>query len=219
MKGNIKKLVVFVMIAAIAMFTAAALASANDHEWNAIHGEYTMVGVGTCLISPSAFDNYAVPSSAAVSSYASHDTFTGIWTFKRGGKGTAQVTQFKLFPSPRPSSNPRPQAASLNIDFEFNYTVNDDGTITGAIVPETYNSTCVTGLSAGPPPVTLKVDQLLFDGTFSEDHKTILLSSENEPMQVDAYRSGNYLSTSYVICNTVRTLIRLGEIEHKGKGH
>ena len=43
MKGNIKKLALFVMIAAITMFTAVPMASAFDHGWGGIQGEYAMM--------------------------------------------------------------------------------------------------------------------------------------------------------------------------------
>jgi hypothetical protein len=51
MKRSMKKLAVFVMIAAIAMFIGAATASAFDRDDypKAIRGQYASTGAGTCF--------------------------------------------------------------------------------------------------------------------------------------------------------------------------
>jgi hypothetical protein len=215
MKKNIKKLAVFAMIAAIAMFTAVAMASADDHEWKAIHGEYAMAGAGTCLVSTSAFlddfyTSYTVPGPPPfpASSYSQGLMVAGIFTFKRDGRGSVETKQLiQTFPP-----WPYPWAGSVNINFDFTYTVKDDGTITAAMMPGTFLATYVTGppsLVPTPPApaVTYTVDKLNFSGMVSADHKTILLGSGNEMMTVKLSNG----ETVYSICNTARVLTRLGE--------
>ena len=58
MKGNMKKLVLFVVIATIAIFTVVAMATAGDNHQNAIRGQYAATGGGTCFLAHCGFDNY-----------------------------------------------------------------------------------------------------------------------------------------------------------------
>ena len=60
MKGNIKKLAVFLIIAAVAMSMPVAMASADDHHYhhcqNAIWGKYASESAASCLLAPFGFN-------------------------------------------------------------------------------------------------------------------------------------------------------------------
>jgi len=62
MKGYIEKPAVLVIIAAIAMFMAVVMASADDHHWK-IHGKYAVTGSGNNLVSTTGFDKNYNPNS------------------------------------------------------------------------------------------------------------------------------------------------------------
>jgi len=102
MKGNIKKLVVFVIIAAVVMFTGVAMAWDSDHHdhhcQNAIWGKYIYTGGGNCLISPNGFtqDDPYVPNAGA---FPSLIVVEGVITLERNGSGSIQnVTRFLDLP-------------------------------------------------------------------------------------------------------------------------
>jgi hypothetical protein len=195
-----KKLAVFVVIGAIATFIAVAIASAGG-DWKAIHGEYAMTGGGNCLFSPSGFNPNFTPIGP---SWHGSSLATGIWTFKRNGKGTMQQgTQLALTlpPSPIPTG-----ASSAEFSFDFTYKVTDDGTITVDVVPGTFTGEFVTGPLAG---VTFTYVTPTFSmlGMVSADHKTITLASGNDVQQINL--SNN--TTVFAICNLGRVLIRVDE--------
>jgi hypothetical protein len=193
MKGNIKKLAVFVIIAVIAPFIMVAMASAHDDDWKAIHGEYAMTGGGNCIF-----------STPIGSSWHGSSLATGIWTFKRNGKGTLQQgTQFALTlpPSPIPTG-----PSSAEFSFDFTYKVTDDGTITVDVVPGTFKGEYVTGPLAGVT-FTYVTPTFSMVGMVSADYKTITLASGNDVQQINL--SNN--TTVFAICNLGRVLIRLGE--------
>jgi hypothetical protein len=50
MKGNIKKLAVFVMIAAMALFMGVATASADGRNSHLLRGTYAFTGSGNCVV-------------------------------------------------------------------------------------------------------------------------------------------------------------------------
>jgi hypothetical protein len=102
MKGKIKTLIVFVIIAAIAMFTAVATAWDNGHDgdhWkHFIWGKYAYTGGGNCLISPNGFTNDEpyVPNAGAFPSLV---VVGGLITLNKDGSGSIQnVTRFLDLP-------------------------------------------------------------------------------------------------------------------------
>lgn len=96
MKANIKRLAVFVIIAAIAMFIVVGIASAaNQHFATQRHYAYT--GAGNCLISPTGFTNY-VPNDPK-QAFSSLVVVEGVITLERNGSGSIQnVTRFLDLP-------------------------------------------------------------------------------------------------------------------------
>ena len=96
MKPSMKKSVVFVMIAAIAIFIAAATASADDRHHNTIQGEYVWAGCAMgCISTPDNFHPNGTPINPATLS-SSMGVTQGIWTFKHDGTGTVTGTLLSI---------------------------------------------------------------------------------------------------------------------------
>ena len=97
MRANIKKLGVFVAIFSIALFTAAT-ASAFDHNWKAIHGEYAFIGSGACLFAPGFTDDtHFTPTGPST---MGPNTWEGVYTFNRDGTGEMQAVNRLWITSP-----------------------------------------------------------------------------------------------------------------------
>ncbi len=95
MKGNIKKLAVFVIIAAIAIFTVVGVTWAVQPV-PAIRYAYT--GGGNCLISPTGFTNYYTPNDPT-QAFSSLVVVEGVITLNRNGSGSIEnVTRFLDLP-------------------------------------------------------------------------------------------------------------------------
>ncbi len=204
MKGNIMKLAVIVMTAAIAMFTAVSMAPADDNKWKAIGGEYAMTASGACLFSSGGFNPNDTPIGT---SWGGSSMATGIWTFKRDGTGTVKGTQFGLTLPPANPGYSNPSAASAGFSFDFTYKVTDDGMITVEKVG-LYKATYLTGpLKDWTFTISSSGD---FFGNVSADHKTITLASANEVEKI-TLTNGTVAFDVYSICNIGRVLIRLGE--------
>jgi len=180
MKGNVEKLAVFVIIAAIAMFMVVAMASADDHH--AIRGQYAASGGGGCLIAPLGFDpkNPGVPNYDAQGAWIIQ-TFSneGVWTFDRNGTGSVQsvvrfVTQAYTTPPPPIGVGPvPPSAGAQDITFSFHYTITDQAVITVTVDQGTYTGRWFYG----PAPTTpYYADGLVLTGAVAPDGKTITLN-------------------------------------------
>ena len=145
MKGNIKKLAVFVMIAAMAVFAAMATASAFDDEWShTIRGKWAFTGFHACLTAfPPGFDADLSPlnGSAPINS----QSWLGEYTFKHSG-GALDAVAHDVG-----ASQPGSGGGSVSVHWEFNYTVKNDGKITFTLVPGSYIATWLTGTQAGQP--------------------------------------------------------------------
>ena len=104
MKGNAKKVAVFVSVVAIAMFIAVPMASAHDSWWKMlIRGEYAFTGSGACLIGGSVGPN----------------TWEGVYTFNYNGTGKMEaLNRFVETANPAVGG---PAAGSANISWEFTY--------------------------------------------------------------------------------------------------
>jgi len=204
MKGNSKKLAVFVSITAIAMFTVVALTWADDRSGKeAIEGEYAMMSAGTCLFSLGGFDSNYKPIGA---SWPGSTMATGIWTFHRNGTGTVQGTAYQLTLPP----NANPHAATQSFSFNFTYKGTDDDTITADMVG-LFNATFLTGPNAH---YTVTTDTYHFFGNISADHKTITLANGNEVQKFNLTPPPTSTASPfsvYGICNIGRVLTRLDE--------
>jgi len=103
MKGNINKLIVFVMIAAMTMFIAVAIASADDHHWKrTIQGQYAVTGFSSC------------------GDATSQGIMEAIYTFRHDGTGSA-TGNGRMISASGGSSN--------SFQLDFHYTVTKEGRI------------------------------------------------------------------------------------------
>ena len=171
MKGNIKKLAVFVIIASIAMFTAVAMAWADDHHGkNTIHGEYAVTGGMSCLVTPSGFNGNLTPTDPTTVG-SNSITFQGTSTFKRNGTGSFDSTGVEIDPPPLPSPQ-IPHANAFQFSFTFTYDVADDDTITIDADENSFQVAYQTGPLTG---VTFTADTYSLLGRGSADHKTLTL--------------------------------------------
>jgi hypothetical protein len=151
MKKNMKKLAIFMMIAAIAVFAAATTASA---WWmNGIWGEYEVIGTGQCLFSLAGFDKTSlaplptcVPPTCDPAKFVTSigtTFYDGVYKFDHTGTGSATLTGRQVSAA---------GASVSTLKFDFTYTL-DHGAITFATIPGTDTSTCDTGV-CGPGNVT-----------------------------------------------------------------
>ncbi len=201
MKGNSKKLTVFVMIAAMAMFMTVATASADDNKWKAFHGEYAGSNVVNCLFTPFGFDpDKLTPNGPSNYIYNNAITAQNIWTFNADGTGTAQGRQVGIVFAPN-----SPAAGWTEFSWQFTYDITHDGTITTALIPGTYEGRHLTGPSKG---LTFTLDKVSDSGMVSEDHKTITLGAAMAEVMTVTYSNGSVL---YGICGLTRVLTRVGE--------
>ena len=138
MKGNIKKLAVFVFIATIAMFIAVGMASAGSTLFHPIRGHYVVTGAGHNFVSTTGFDaNYKpnpcpqdVPAEMCIF-FQDIMIFQGDYTFNKDGTGT--FTQLN-----RGIETPPLQYNIKIITYEFIYTKTSEHRFTYQLKPGTY---------------------------------------------------------------------------------
>lgn len=148
-----KKLAAVTMMLALVALTAA-MASAQNSGWGAIHGTYSMTASGGCLHSSLGFDGLKPKAGSLV--WGAVIAPRAIWTFASDGTGAVSGTNY-ILDFPPGSAALGPIARQAPISFTFQYEVTDDGTIT--VFP--------------PAPPNLV-------GMISKDHKTLTLSNANE---------------------------------------
>jgi hypothetical protein len=189
MKGSMKKLAVFAVIAAIATFTSAGTALASGNHWKVIHGKYAATSTLSCN---GYYENGSLEGSGTISQLA-------IYTFNGDGTGSMQGKFVRVGFLPAP--------VEMNFDFswDFNYWVGDDGTITTANVP---------GTAKWKAPGTDFVVLRDTGGTYSDsgwvsaDRKTIILGTVEAQGQEITLFDGTVFLTK---CNASRFLIRVGD--------
>jgi hypothetical protein len=193
MKGSMKKLMVFVMIAAITIFIAAATASAGDHHGKTIHGVYGWAGTGNCI--PTTSEGIPLPDAGRFFS-----TSQGTITFKHDGTGVVQFTG---------TGGDNTGAVDYKAQYDHEYHIAPDGAITIDMVENSYVQTLLTGPFAG---LTLCVDFLNLKGLISADHKTMTIGSPKRAVNKNWYGDcGSYEPPDYSICNFSFTLVRLSD--------
>jgi hypothetical protein len=200
LKGNTKKLAVFVVIAAMAMFIAATMASADDNKWKAFHGKYAATSMGSCLWTPKGFYPNLIAVDPTTGSSNSHTSQT-IWTFYPDGTGTVQGRQVGLTDVLIYYAS----GSSSEISWQFTYNITHDGTITTDLIPGTYEGTHLQGPSKD---LTFTMDKMSDSGMVSQDHKTITLGSVTADVVKLTYSSG---TVYYGICFFGRVLSRVDE--------
>ena len=177
MKASTKKMAVFMIMIAMALFIMAALASAHDHDWKGIHGEYAMTGTNICIIAPGGLTPDLKPTVAGLIQSSSRE---GVVTFEPHGTGSAVIfarnISLPVYPTGNlpPYSVLSPGASTAEVTFDFTYTLEKDGTITMVAGPGPYSSTTLTGPDAGK---TFYITGASFNGVITPDRKTITLNA------------------------------------------
>ena len=138
MKGNIKRLALFVIITVIAPFIMAGMASAAPLFPPALQGQYAVTGAGTTLFAPLGFTTKLIPKDAAQGNWLIQ-TFNsdGVYTFNLDGTGRAELQLRAISfpftganPNPPPSRVPYPPSAGVSsIVFSFHYIITDEGNL------------------------------------------------------------------------------------------
>lgn len=172
MKTSMKKLTVFLMMAAIVLFVAAATVSASGDQPNTIVGQYGFSGVGNCMSTP--ITNWNSDNTLMDPTNVSGLTYTsnGVVTFERNGMGFVNYTLV---------SNPNPPAWNQTSSvggYQFTYEFTSDDVVTLTAVE---NTNCNT--QTNPPGGTTCRDHNLLIGYVSADHKTIEFA--NPAIEVD----------------------------------
>ncbi len=121
MKGNIKKFAIFVTIAAIAMFSTAAMAWDNHNWYTPIYGKYAVTGSGNC-----------VPSSGGVNFFTLIQIWEGEYTFDGNGSGSFKGS----FRAVNLSDN---SLSKADVSWEFNYEMTGHNRFETYLKPGTYD--------------------------------------------------------------------------------
>ena len=169
MKGNIKRLAVFVMIAGIAMLMAVPTASANDLWWKTlIRGEYAFTGAGACTLAPGGFDKNFLPIGGVA--VMGPNFWEGVYTFNYNGRGKMDARQ-------RYQDGPPNYGAGLaHLSWEFEYEM-DGSEITFRFIPHSYLGEYLEGPNAPGkllPPNTASFDNP-YTGSISPDGMTLFV--------------------------------------------
>ena len=173
MKENSKKLTVFVIVAALAVFMVVATASAGGFHpiHNAIKGKYAATGSSQCTTAFSGFDESLTPRD----NYWSVGTSTSIaiYTFNLDGSGSMEgINRIMALPggiTPIPGVGEVPNDKPMGIvmdpySYDFTYTVTDEGLITFTVKPGTFKL-----------PSGFCADAIAKHGVISGDGKTIVI--------------------------------------------
>jgi hypothetical protein len=204
MKGNIKKLGMFVIIAGIAVFIAVAMASADDHKGKkAIHGEYAFTGTGSCLISITGFNASLQPNDALwlMGPVALDD---GVCTFNKDGTGSVRNI-FRTVEFYSPAMNAPPDAGAANESWDFTYTVTDGGKITLTYVKGSYELDMTSGPMVPPSPMSIQYfDVPSWNGVLSPDGKIFYVSVGGPSIFINTSDKKNNNPTGMeAICNII----------------
>jgi hypothetical protein len=180
MKGNIKALAVFVMIAAGAMLIGTAMASADQPAHETIQGDYIVTGEGVCSAAPEGVDSMIVVGSGL-------DVWKGIYTFHPDGTGSASIVVRTIsFPAVLPAATIPFSGASLKSSWDFTYTMTREGKITFKFIKESFEGEWTSGSTVG----RLGQDDAPRGGTLSPDGSFLTVTS-GSPVTLNAYSPEN----------------------------
>jgi hypothetical protein len=185
-----KKLSLIVIITTLTMFMSVAVASDSGKGWwwtnnpfQYFHGTYDMIASGSCIHSENGYDADHSPIAPG-KVYVGTTVASGTWTFYRGGSGKYTITNYATIIPTTDATGKLGIRKTTFTDVSFTYEITSFGDIT---------------VHAGG------IDLI---GSISIDRNTMtLLSADN--IQVFSDPPGPPLW--YTICNTARTLIRVGD--------
>jgi hypothetical protein len=175
MKGNIKKLVLLMIITVMALFIMAATVTAKPPVPHAIRGQYASTAGGTCFLAVCGFDANNVPLNDMYQTlnYTSEE----VYTFEPDGTGNVSWTSSNvIYPTPSTSGPPTP-VPSAGIDtatWDFTYAVAGDRSVTITEVPDSFTSTWISGPLKGTTDTGLNGYKRT--GTITQDAKMIILN-------------------------------------------
>ena len=200
MKGNIKSLAVFVIIAAIAMFMVS-MASADGHQKKTIHAQYAVTGTGSCLIAIAGFNASLQPNGGATGPWfwGAMTLDDGVYTFNRDGTGSVKITlhETDLYSS---GMGAPPGVGDATENYNFTYTM-DGGNITLTYVTGSYEADWTDGPNAN---TQLYLILPPWNGELSHDGK-ILYASFRSPniFEITADKANTTPVGVQAICNIV----------------
>ncbi len=169
MKGNTKKLVILMIVAAMAMFMVVAVASAAPSFPQAIRGEYAAESAASCLLAPFGFNPDGTPVNGIGIIYMQYRQ--GTFTFEKDGTGSATLNASVVGLSYIGPNGPVPPATYTQaIEFDFTYHVGNDGVITVTQKPMTYFVTNTSGPSKNN---VTRVEGAVFRATIAPDGKNM----------------------------------------------
>jgi hypothetical protein len=199
MKGNMKKLAVLMMIAAIAMFIAAATASAGRPIVHGITGRYATTGTSYCITAFTGFTVNADKTLTPNDGWSSGPSILdAVFTFHNDGTGSAQGL-FRGLTLPPGGETPSGYG-EMDFSYQFTYTVTNDGFITFTIAPHTYYK------YAGG---AVCFDAVPRDGAISGDGKTITIAC-GPPLLMDMVDCGTGAPLGpQVMCIASWVMVRL----------
>lgn len=198
MKRSMKKLGVFVIIAAIAIFISTATATAGDKDpKKTIKGDYAFTGEGFCISSPSGFNPNLTPMDGW---FFQSFNVQGVWTFNHDGTGSRQGRSVIVTLISPPVSPP--SASSMDFQASFTYTIGPDDTIT------TQLSSPLTGQMLTGPRTgqTFTIDQIVLTGMISKDNKSLTIATDEPQIETVTFSDG---FVEHRICHRARVLLRL----------
>jgi hypothetical protein len=199
MKDNIKKLAVFVMIIALAIFMAVATASADGQKYRkTLHGEYAFTGSGAGTLALTGFNENFTPKDPG-SAWMGPNFWEGVYTFNRNGTGKMDAQQcYHDGPNaPVPYSS-----GCADLSWEFEYEL-DGGAITFTFIPGTYYLKYTEGPNVGLKiilPSLTEVNQP-WTGRISPDGRNLFVFYGG-PFKIEIKDFG-FAPNLEIICNAV----------------
>jgi len=207
MKGNIKKLAVFVIVAALALFMVAAMASAaNDHKRNkTMNAVYAITGSGSCFIAASGLNEKLQPNDGANGMWFwGPCTFDeGTITFNKDGTGSFKAIFHTLdIWSPGFGDTP-PDAGAADETWDFTYTMTGNN-ITITYTKGSYELVFTSGPTVGTPLGVAYIIPPPAKGVVSPDQKILYVSFGAPGIYELTADKANDVSTGMQgICNIV----------------
>ncbi len=200
MKGNAKKIAVFVSVVAIAMFIAVPMASASGYDswWKMlILGEYAFTGSGACTMAPGGFNEDFTPKNPTMANMGPN-FWEGVYWFHYNGTGKMETQQCYQ------DGPPNYAAGCALLSWEFEYEM-DGAEITFTLIPGTYYLKYIKGPNADPehplevvPPNPVAFDQKnTWTGRLSPDGRHLFVFYGG-PFKIDFPGFG-----FQIICNGV----------------
>ncbi len=203
MKANTKRLTVFGIIVAAAMFTVVGMASANGKT---IHGQYAVTGSGNCFIAINGFNDKLQPNDGANGMWVwgplTYDD--GSFIFNKDGTGSFKAT-FHAFDawSPFFVGTP-PDAGAANETWDFTYTMTDSNNFIITYTKGTYELDFTSGPNVGTPLGVSYIILPPLKGVISPDGK-ILYASFGAPdiLVITSDKANNNPTPTQAACSVV----------------